>query len=80
MKNTRFTHEGTGIVGLATSTLTLTGYAPMRQWVLVPMQRLSDGSIVIDHDRRMAIRPLHYAGSRAEVAECLLAAGFTRIE
>lgn len=80
MKNTRFARNDTGIMGLATSTLTLTGYAPTRQWILVPMMRLPDGGIVLDYDRRTATRPLHYAGSRAQVAECLIAAGFTRIE
>lgn len=80
MKNTRFTRNDTGIMGLATSTLTLTGYAPIRQWVLVPMVQLPDGVIVLASDRQTATRPLHYAGSRAQVAECLIAAGFTRIE
>lgn len=80
MKNTRFMRNDTGIVGLATSALTVPGYAPIRQWVLVPMKRLPDGVIVLDSEHSAATRTLHYTGSRAQVAACLIDAGFTLVE
>jgi hypothetical protein len=77
MKNTRFTHPEHGPVGLATCSVTLTGYDPMRSWVLVPMAIYAGGVWGMAYPTRRI--PLHYAGTRAEVAEALLQSGCERV-
>lgn len=77
MKNTRFTHPQFGLHQLGKSSITLPGYAPISGWVLVPM--LQVGGFACP-DWSKPHRPLHYAGSRAEVARCLLSAGWELVE
>lgn len=73
MKNTHFTHPEFGPHQLGTSSITLTGYAPLRHWVLMPLHQ---GEGFTSPDWCKPPRTLHYAGSRKEVADCLLAAGW----
>lgn len=79
MKNTRFRTPDGSLRALATTCLTVTGYAPIRRWVLVPMTELPSGEIDLLYTDTCKIEPLPYAGSRAEVASCLLQAGYRRI-
>jgi len=79
MKNTRFQTPDGSPRALATTCLTVTGYAPIRRWALVPMTELPSGEIVLLYGDACKIEPLPYAGSRAEVAACLLQAGYRRM-
>lgn len=78
MKNTRFTHPVYGPVALGTMAVTITGYQSMRGWVLMRMIELDSGVWTPDWQNSHPI-PMHYAGSRAEVAACLIEAGCVRV-
>lgn len=79
MKNTRFAHPVYGTVALGTMAVTITGYQPMRGWVLLRMTQLDSGLWTPDWQNSHPI-PTHYTGSRAEVAACLIAEGCARVE
>lgn len=78
MKNTRFMHPVHGPVALGTMAVAITGYQFMRGWVLLRMIELESGVWVLDWQNSHPI-PTHYAGTRAEVAACLIEAGCTRV-
>jgi hypothetical protein len=80
MKNTHFQAPTGAYYALATSALTVAGYAPMRRWVLVPLTRLDNGVLTLTDAGARRAEPLIYVGSRAEVAGCLLLDGFIRLK
>jgi len=79
MKNTLFTHPVHGSVALGTMAVAITGYQFMRGWVLLRMIELDSGVWMPDRQNSHPI-PTHYAGTRAEVAACLIAGGCVRVE
>lgn len=75
---TYFDVPGLGFCALCAQTLHIPGYVAESSWVLLPMQRFPGqagwGRV---YGPEGYPRPLNYAGTRREVAQCLYDSGAT---
>lgn len=74
---TYFDMPGLGLCALCAQTLHVPGHVAESSWVLVPMQRVEGGGFARVWDVTGYPHPIHYAGSRREVAQCLYNVGAT---